>query len=84
MNFLFIHLGKKRGGGALVYVYVLEHRVNLNYRIAWWLFTKLGRDKVLMTPRTLGQIGQGHNSSMRCLLQRNSSELEGYNNKPNV
>ena len=24
MNFLFIHLGEKRGGGALVYVYVLS------------------------------------------------------------
>ena len=33
MNFLFIYLGEKKGG-ALVYVYVLEHRVSLNYRIA--------------------------------------------------
>ena len=50
MNFhLFIEV-KKRGGGALVHVYVLEHIVSLNYRIAWWIFTKLGRDKVLMTP----------------------------------
>ena len=40
----------KRGGGALVHVYVLEHIVSLNYRIAWWIFTKLGRDKVLMIP----------------------------------
>ena len=49
MNFyLFIEV--KRGGGALVHVYVLEHIVSLNYRIAWWIFTKLGRDKVLMTP----------------------------------
>ena len=31
-------------------VYVLEHIVSLNYRIALWIFTKLGRDKVLMTP----------------------------------
>ena len=29
---------------------VLEHIVSLNYRIAWWIFTKLGRDKVLMIP----------------------------------
>ena len=49
MNFyLFIQV--KRGGGALVHVYVLEHIVSLNYRIAWWIFTKLGRDKALMTP----------------------------------
>ena len=41
---------KKGGGGALVHVYVLEHIVSLNYRIAWWIFTKLGRDKVLITP----------------------------------
>ena len=48
MNFyLFIEV--KKGGGALVHVYVLEHIVSLNYRIAWWIFTKLGRDKVLMT-----------------------------------
>ena len=40
----------KKGGGALMHVYVLEHIVSLNYRIAWWIFTKLGRDKVLMTP----------------------------------
>ena len=31
-------------------VYVWKHKVSLNYRIAWWLFTKLGRNKVLMTP----------------------------------
>ena len=50
---------------------------------------------VLMTPAhlywLLGQIhavvdpGQGHNRSMRALLQRTtSSELEGHSNKPNV
>ena len=50
MNFyLFIEV-KKGGGGALVHVYVLEHIVSLNYRIAWWIFTKLGRDKIFMTP----------------------------------
>ena len=30
-------------------VYVWEHIDSLNYRIFWWIFTKLGRDKVLMT-----------------------------------
>ena len=50
-EWIFIYLLKgKRGGGALVHVYVLEHIVSLNYRIAWWIFTKFGRDKVLMTP----------------------------------
>ena len=48
MNFyLFIEV--KKGGVALVHVYVLEHIVSLNYRITWQIFTKLGRDKVLMT-----------------------------------
>ena len=95
MIYLFIYLGEKKGG-ALVYVYVLEHMVSLNYRIVWWLFTKLGRDKVLMTPAhfywLMGQInpprvdpGQGHNSSTRGLLQRtSSSELEGYSKKLNI
>ena len=46
-EFSFIFWSEK--GGALVHVYVLEHRVSLNHRIAWWIFTKLGRDKVLMT-----------------------------------
>ena len=50
MNF-YIFIKVKRGGvGALVHVYVWEHRVSLNYRIALWIFTKLGRDKVFMTP----------------------------------
>ena len=49
MNFyLFIEV--KKGGGALVHVYVFEHIVSLNYRIVRSIFTKLGRDKVLMTP----------------------------------
>ena len=152
MNFnLFIYLLRWKGGGALVHVYVWEHIVTLNYRITWWIFTKLCRDQdpahlysllgqirlgadpeqghntsmrdpfskelllqsgmlqqqteciaiiykhlgVLMTPAhlywLLGQIrtvvdpGQGHNRSMRALLQRTtSSELEGHSNKPNV
>ena len=36
--------------GALMYVYVWEHIVSLYYRTAWWMFTKLGRDEVLMVP----------------------------------
>ena len=41
----------KRWGCTLVHVYVWEHIVSLNYRIAWWILNKLGRDKVLMTPQ---------------------------------
>ena len=40
----------KRGGGALMHVYVLEHIVSLCYRTTRWMFTKLGRDEVLMAP----------------------------------
>ena len=45
MNF-YLFIKVKRGGGALVHVYVWEYRVSL----AWWIFTKLGRDKELMIP----------------------------------
>ena len=50
MNFLCIYLGEKKGGGgfALMHVYVWEHIVSLYYRTAKWMFTKLGRDEVLM------------------------------------
>ena len=33
-----------------MHVYVLEHIVSLCYRTARWMFTKLGRDEVLMAP----------------------------------
>ena len=33
-----------------MHVYVWEHIVSLNYRIVLWIFSKLGRDKVVMTP----------------------------------
>ena len=57
MNFyLFIEV-KKGGGVALVHVYVLEHIVSLNYKIARWIFTKLGRDKVLMTRTFVWTLG---------------------------
>ena len=46
MNFLCIYLDEK--GGALMHVYVWEHIVSLCYRTAEWMFTKLGRDEVLM------------------------------------
>ena len=50
INFLCIYLDEGRGGGALMHVYVLEHIVSLCYRTARWIFTKLGRDEVLMVP----------------------------------
>ena len=52
--FLCIYLDEGGwGGGALMHVYVLEHIVSLCYRTAWWIFTKLGKDEVLMA-RTCG------------------------------
>ena len=39
---------KERGGGALMHVYVREHIISLSYRTAWWMFTKLDRDEVLI------------------------------------
>ena len=35
-------------GGALMHVYVWEHIASLYYRTAYWIFTKLGRDQVLL------------------------------------
>ena len=68
-----------------MHAYVLEHIVSLNYRIARLIFTKLGRDKVHMTPHICidswaksaqgwiqggAKIGPGGGS----LLQRTSSD----------
>ena len=33
-----------------MHVYVSEHIVSLYYRTALWMFTKLGRDKVIIVP----------------------------------
>ena len=43
---------KESGGGgvALMHVYVWEHIVRLSYRTNQWIFTKLGRDEMLMLP----------------------------------
>ena len=40
-------------GGALIYVYVLKHIVSLCYRTGW-MFTKIGRDEVLMALHVCG------------------------------
>ena len=66
-----------------MHVYVWEQIVSLYYRTATWIFTKLGRDEVLMVPykcccfsarsvqgRIQGVAKIGHGGP---LLQRNSS-----------
>ena len=46
-----IYLGEGRGGGgALMHVNVWDYMCRPNYRTAGWIFTKLGRDEVLMVP----------------------------------
>ena len=85
MNSLCIYLGEGRGGGgvALMHVYISEHIVSLSYRTDLWIFTKLGKDEVLMVPykcycfsarsvqgRIQGGAKIGHRGS---LLQQTSS-----------
>ena len=53
MNFLWYYLDEKGGRGALMHVHVYvsygnTYIASLYYRTAWWMFTKLGRDEVLM------------------------------------
>ena len=82
---------------ALVHVYVWDHIVSHNCRITWWIFTKLGRDKVLMTPhicidfdfwaklaqeRIQGRVIIGQ---LGAPSQKNFFfRPEGYSNKPNA
>ena len=96
MNFLCIYLGEKGGGGvALTHVCVWEHIVSLYYRTAQWMFTKLGRDEVLMVPykcccfsarsvqgRIQGGAKIGHRGSPSST--NFFFRLEGYSNKPNA
>ena len=84
----------KKGGGALMHVYVWEHIISLYYRTASWMLTKLGRNKVLIVPykccysarsgqgRIQGgaKIGHGGSPSSTNFCFR----LEGYSNKPNA
>ena len=37
-----------------MHVYVWEHIARLYYRTAYWMFTKLGRDEVLMARHMQG------------------------------
>ena len=92
---LYLFIKVKKGEGALVHVYVWEHIVSLNYRITWWIFTKLGRDKVLMTPHICIDFwpksaqGQIQGRAIICQWGAPSSKnfffrLEEYNNKLNA
>ena len=95
MNFLYIYLGEKKGGGALMHVYVWKHIVSLYYRTVERMLTKLGRDEVLIVPYKCccfstrfvqgwiqggAKIGHGGSPSSTNFFFR----LEGYSNKPNA
>ena len=95
MNFLCIYLDEKGGGGAPMHVYVWEHIASLYYRTAEWMFTKLGRDEVLMVPykfccfsarsvqgRIQGGAKKGHRGSPSST--NFCFRLEDYNDKPNA
>ena len=74
-------------GGALMHVYVWEHIASLYYRTTQWMFTKLGRDEVLMAQHmhkdVLAIFGQ-----YKSRARQNMSpgvpffRPEGYSNKP--
>ena len=50
-NYFFMFLFRwRKGGVALMHVYVWEHIVSLFFRTSRWIFTKLGRDEALMVP----------------------------------
>ena len=80
-----------------MHVYVWEHIASLYYRTAEWMFTKLGRDEVLMARHMLkdvlaifaqgadpgrGKIGhRGRGGGVPS--SKNFFRPEGYSNKPN-
>ena len=90
MNFVW-----KEGGCALMHVYVWDYIVSLYYRTAKWMFTKLGRDEVLMVVykycccflarsvqgRIQGEAKIGHRGGAS---STNFFRLEAYSNKPNA
>ena len=95
MNFLCIYLGGKKGAGALIHVYVWEHIVSLYKRTAQWMFTKLGRDEVLMVPykcccfstrSVQGRVQGGANIGHRGSPSSTNFffRLKGYSNRPNA
>ena len=78
-----------------MHVYVWEHIVSLSYRTARWMFTKVGKDEVLMVPHKCccfsarsiqgriqgrAKIGNGGSPSSTNFFFRPG----GYSNKPNA
>ena len=47
---MYLFRWRKGGGVALMHLYIWEHIVSLSYRTDLWIYTKLGRDEVLMVP----------------------------------
>ena len=95
MNFLFIYLDEERRGCIkLMHVYVLEHIVSLSYRTAWWMFTKLDRDEILVVPHlcigflvnsSQGRIQGGEKISQWGVPSpKDFFRLESYSNKMNT
>ena len=85
--FMYLFRLRKRGwGGGCTNACICEHIVSLSYRTDWWMFTKVGRDEVLMVPykcccflarsiqgRIQGRAKIGHEGP---LLQQTSSDLK--------
>ena len=85
----------RKGGGALMHVYVLKHIGSLSYRTAWWIFTKLDRDEVLnvlhlclgfLENSTQGRVQGGAKIGQWGLPSQKDFffRFEGYSNKPNT
>ena len=91
MNFLLTYLGEKRGGGALMHVCMGTHSQPLLQNR--WMFTKLGKDEVLMAQHMHKDVwpylpradaGRGKNRSRGIPFFKNLFfRPEGYTNKPN-
>ena len=64
MVYVFIQMKVPRGRGfTLMHVFLFERIVSLSYRTACWMFTKLGREEVLMAPHLCS--GFSANSAQR-------------------
>ena len=76
-----------------MHVYVWEHIASINYRTAYRMFTKLGRDEVLMARhmhKDVGHICSGADPGRGKIGHRGSPSSknfffrpEAYSNKPN-
>ena len=93
--FMYLFRWRKGGGVALMHVYIWEHIVSLSYWTDLWIYTKLGRDEVLMvhykcccfSARSVqgriqggAKIGHGGSPSSTNFFFRQ----ESYSNKPNA